>query len=349
MKKFLFSVAIVATIAGSLMTSCKKEQETVFNSNEQTVVNDPQNDAEVNRILDFKNKVDERKLHPGMRSGETMTLEEAMNNIVDLFNVTYTEPMECYTSTENQRFSIRVPLAADGKILVDEVVAAYEQAVEEAREVYHASTFANKGYRRLMVSCEIQRDGEVSLDFNGQFGSKTDHPQPPIPNPHYVGPFQEGDDWHYLYGMGSCDGTRLGGADRMLQDTLMQEVRAQWPVPYDGGRGVFTHLVTIDFAPTEQISHNVFYRNDIEATCIEWQEMNDLLHYERELVFEVIPSGSEDPVIVLHPTNAYNFRDYVTSVTIQGEGNNTTFIRHKTIAEYGRYLYIGNIFEYNEL
>ncbi len=121
------------------------------------------------RILDFKKQVDARKANPGMKSGETLTLEEAMNNIVDLFNVTYTEPMECYTSTENQKFSIRVPLAADGEILVGEVVAAYEQAVEEAREVYHASTFANKGYRRLMVSCDIQRDGEVSLDFDRSF------------------------------------------------------------------------------------------------------------------------------------------------------------------------------------
>lgn len=349
MKKFLFSVAIVATIAGALMTSCKKEQETVFNSNEQTVVNDPQNEAMVARILDFQKQVDARKENPGMRSGEAMTLEEAMNDVVDLFNVTYTEPMECYTAFEEHEFSIRVPLTTDGKVLVDDIVAAYEQAVTEAREAYHASSLDNKGYRRLMVSFEMQRDGEVSLDFNGQFGSKTDHPQPPTPNPHYVGPFQEGDDWQYLYGMGSCDGTRLGGADRMLQDTLMQEVRAKWPVPYDGGRGVFTHLVTIGFTPMASNTQNVFYRSDIEATCIEWQEMNDLLHYERELVFDVIPSESVDPVIVLHPTYAYNFRDYVTSVTIQGETDGSTFIRHKTIAEYGRYLYIGNIFEYNEL
>ena len=349
MKKALFKVAMIATIVGALVASCKKEKETVSNEKVQTEVNDPQNDAIVNRILDFKKKVEERKANPGMKSGETMTLEEAMDNVVDLFNVTYTEPMAYYTTTESHQFSINVPLTVGGKVLVDDVVAAYEQAVAEAREVYHASTFANKGYRRLMVSCEIQRDGEVSLDFDGQFGSKNDHPQPPIPDPHYVGPFSEGDDWHYLCGMGSCDGTPLGGADRMIQDTLMQEVRAKWPVPYDGGRGVFTHLVTISFAPTAQITHNVFYRNDIENTCIEWQEMNDLLHYERELVFEVIPSGSEDPVIVLHPTNAYNFRDYVTAVTIQGESDHSTFIRHKTIAEYGRYLYIGNIFEYNEL
>lgn len=349
MKKVLFSVAMIATFVGVMLTSCKKEKETVMSEKGQTEVNAPQNDAEMNRILDFKNKVDERKRHPDTRSGETMTLEEAMNNIVDLFNVTYTEPMECYTSTENQKFSIRVPLTVDGKILVDEVVAAYEQAVEEAREVYHASTFANKGYRRLMVSCEIQRDGEVSLDFDGQFGSKNDHPQPPTPNPHYSGPFHQGDDWHYCYGLGNCDGTLLGGADKMLQDTLMEEVRAIWPIPYDGGRGVFIHLAWIEFTPTASNTQNVFYRSDIEDTCIEWQEMNDLLHYERRLVFEEIPSNSTDPVIVLHPTSAYNYKDYVTAIIIQGDSDGETFIRHNTTAEYGRYLYVNSVIDFNEL
>ncbi len=347
MKKVLFSVAMIAAFVGVMMTSCKKENETVSNEKGQIEVNDPQNDAEVNRILDFKKKVDERKANPGMKSGETMTLEEAMDNVVDLFNVTYTEPMAYYTTTESHQFSISVPLTVGGKVLVDDVMAAYEQAVEEARKVYHASTLANKGYRRLMVSCEIQRDGEVSLNFDGQYGVKGT--TPPSPQPHINGPFSEGDDWNYMDGMGSCDGLRPGGADAELTEALKEDIRTLWPIPYDGGRGVFIHLVKIDFKPMPSNTQNVFYRSDIEDTCIEWQEMNDLLHYEKILAFDTIPSHSNDPVIVLHPTSAYNYKDYVTAIIIHGDSDGDTFIRHNTTVEYGRYLYINSVIDFNEL
>lgn len=56
------------------------------------------------------------------------------------------------------------------------------------------------------------------------------------------------------------------------------------------------------------------------------------------------PSNSNDPVIVLHPTSAYNYKDYVTAIIIQGEEDlGGTFIRHNTTVEYGRYLYINSI------
>lgn len=65
MNKTLFKVAVITAVVGVLMASCNKEQETVSNEKGQIEVNDPQNDAEVNRILDFKKKVDERKANPG--------------------------------------------------------------------------------------------------------------------------------------------------------------------------------------------------------------------------------------------------------------------------------------------
>lgn len=163
MKKVL-NVIIIVIMLGIVPASCKKEQETVSNEKGQTEAGNPQNDAELDRILDFKKKVDERELNPDTRSAETVTLDKAMNNIVDLFNVIYTEPMAYYTATESHQFSISVPLTVDGKVLVDDVVAVYEQAVAEAREVYHTSSLANKGYRRLMVTFDMQRDGEDYIE-----------------------------------------------------------------------------------------------------------------------------------------------------------------------------------------
>lgn len=355
MKKFRILIgALALAVVAAAFIGCKKEKEAVLMIDDQTEINNPQNDAEVKRILNFKKQVETRKSNPGMKSAETVTLEEAMNNIVDLFNVTYTEPMAYYTESERHYFTVSVALTADGSVLVDDVVSAYGQALANAREAYHGSTLPNKAYQRLMVTCTPQRDGTVDLMFDGKYGTKTDQPEPepPIPNPHHSGPFHHGDDWHYLDGMGSCDGVHPGGADKVLRDTLMKEVRALWPIPYDGGRGIFTHLVAIDFVPEPPITHNVFYRTDIDNTCIEWQEMNDLLHFERKLAFEVLPSESNNPVIVLHPTFAHNYRDYVTNITIEGEESQVEenpFIRHKTTVEYGRYLCIDDVIDFNDL
>ena len=347
-RSILFTIVLIVVVAFAVaVVSCKKEKEPQVKA--EIPQADAQMQAEIDRIVGFMKQVEIRKANPGMKSAETVTLDDAMNNIVDLFNVTYTEPMAYYTESERHYFTVSVALTAEGKVLVDNVVAAYEQALANAREAYHSSSLPDKAYQRLMVTCTPQRDGTVELLFDGKFGTKNDPPEPPTPNPHYSGPFQQGDDWHYLDGMGSCDGVHPGGADKVLQDTLMKEVRALWPIPYDGGRGIFTHLVKIDFAPEPPITHNVFYRTDIGNTCIEWQEMNDFLHYERKLAFEVLPSIWTNPVIVLQPTSAYNYRDYVTNITIDGDSDSETFIRHNTTVEYGRYLCIDDVIDFNDL
>lgn len=339
MKKVLFSVAMIATFVGVMMTSCKKEKETVMSEKVQTEVNDPQNDAVVSRILDFKNKIDERKLHPDTRSGETMTLEEAMNKVVDLFNVTYTEPMAYYAVTEDHAFDLIVPLTIDGEVLEDDVVSTYERVVDLARSAYHASLLSNKGYRRLMVSYELENSNEARFHFNGQYGTKGIPPH--TPQPHIDGPFSVGDDWHYKDGMGSCDGLLPGGADKVLQDTIMAEVCTLWPVAPNNCRGFYTNYEIFHFSGTDH--SGVFYSTDVEDTCIEWPYMNDYLAGEKRNIFLVVP---QEQNINLNGNSMQPYRYYVTNVVIQGDegvtNGNTPFIYHKTDVEYGRYEYIEN-------
>ena len=337
MKKVLFSVAMIATFVGVMMTSCKKEKETVMSEKVQTEVNDQQNDAVVSRILDFKNKVDERKLHPGTRSGETMTLEDAMNNVVDLFNVTYTEPMAYYTVTEDHAFDLIVPLTIDGEVLEDDVVSTYERVVDLARSAYHASLLSNKGYRRLMVSYELENSNEARFHFNGQYGTKGIPPH--TPQPHIDGPFSVGDDWHYKDGMGSCDGLHPGGADKVLQDTIMEEVRSLWPADPNGCRGFFTSYETHEISPLLGYT-GIFYSIDPNETCIEWQYMNDYLAGERRNIFQVVP---QEYGINLNGNPMQQYRYFVTNVVIEGQGDEDSGpIYHQTEVEYARYNYIEN-------
>lgn len=336
MKKVLFSVAMIATFVGVMMTSCKKEKETVMSEKVQTEVNDPQNDAVVRRILDFKNKVDERKLHPDTRSGETMTLEDAMNKVVDLFNVTYTEPMAYYAVTEDHAFDLIVPLTIDGEVLEDDVVSTYERVVDLAGSAYHASLLSNKGYRRLTVSYELENNSEARFHFNGQYGTKGIPPH--TPQPHIDGPFSVGDDWNYMDGMGSCDGLLSGGADKVLQDSIMAEVRANWPADPTGCRGFYTNFVLKKFHRPEY--SGVFYSTDVENTCIEWPYMNDFYAGEKTNIYQVIP---QELNINLSGNPMQTYRYFVTNVIINGTGGDVEgYIRHDTEVEYGRYEYIEN-------
>ena len=327
--------ALAFAVVSAAVISCNKEKETDLKTPQQLSVCQ-QNTAEVERILDFKRQVEERKTNPGMKSAEAMTLEDAMNNIVDLFNVTYTEPSACYTESEHHGFTVNVALTADGKVLLDDVVAAYEQALANAREAYHASLLPDKAYQRLIVTYVPQRDGSIDLEFDGKYGTRTDQPQP---EPVYNGPFREGDDWKYMDGMGRCDTLCDSGADKELQKVIMDKVIADRPVDPNGCRGFYTNFREKLYS--EPLYSGVFYRTDVENTCIGWQEMNSCFNGETRNIYHVIP---QELNINLHGNEMQPYRDYVYDVEIEGKEYwaPTRCIRHNTLVIYARYNYINN-------
>ena len=337
-KLFLIAICAMGLATTVAVVSCKKEKEPQVKA--EIPQADAQMQAEIDRIVGFMKQVEIRKANPGTKSAETMTLDEAMNNIVDLFNVTYTEPMAYYTESERHDFTLSVALTADGKVLVDDVVAAYEQALANAREAYHGSTLPDKAYQRLMVTCTPQRDGTAELKFDGKYGTRTDQPEPP--KPHIDGPFSVGDDWHYRNGMGRCCDTcfPISGADKVLQDTIMKEVLANRPVDPEGYRGFYTHFRNRYFCASENTG--VFYRTDVDDTCIEWMEMNDFLVGEKNIIYHVLPQ--REPVINLNGNLMQAYRDYVYEVEINGKEGEAPVkhIRHDTEVVYARYNCIEN-------
>lgn len=337
MKKFsLSAIYLMAALAMALaMGSCIKEKD------HQIEAQIPKEDntymqAEINRILDFKKKVEERKSNPGMKSTETVTLDEAMNNIVDLFNVTYTEPMAYYTESERHEFTLSVALTADGKVLLDDVVAAYEQALANAREAYHASTLPDKAYQRLMVTCTPQRDGTVDLMFDGKYGTKTDQPEPPAP--HIDGPFSNGDNW--MCGgpyTGKCDDpTAPGDAAEKLNEQLFIKISEDYPVAPAGKRTVFIDEFSLEFSGPEY--PGVFYTEDLDETCIGWIYMNDYYAGEVNHIYRTVPENNGFSLTALYSFGRY----YVISATVSYQGQNGTVLchRHKTDVLYGRSCYV---------
>lgn len=339
MKKFLPLVFLAIASVTVIMFACKKDNELQVNNTNPSQVVGQQNGEVIKRIVDFNKKVQLYHENPDMKSGERISIEEAKADIVDLFNVTYTEPMEYYAETEEHDFSITLPLTSDGKVMLDEVISAYEQAVEMARTAYHDSPMTDKGYVRLLVDAETSRDGNVRFDFNGKFGVKS--ATPPPSTPHCDGPFDDDDNWNYKLGLGKCDDETVeGGADQVLTDAIMEKVRSEWPKDPYKCRGFYTDILSRDFCGS--LNSNLFYREASEGTCISWEYMNDYFAGEIQFIYNVIPSAND---ISLEYNLATNSRYVVIDVEVKGESNTVEekyFYYHETTVEYGLYNYIEN-------
>lgn len=332
-KRFFYAICVMVVATTVAVVSCQKEKEPQVEA--EVPQADAQMQAEIDRIVGFKKQVETRKANPGMKSAETMTLDEAMNNIVDLFNVTYTEPMAYYTESERHEFTLNVALTADGKVLLDDVVAAYEQALANAREAYHGSTLPDKAYQRLMVTCTPQRDGTAELKFDGQYGTRTDQPLPPTP--HVDGPFSVGDDWLCggLY-LGKCNNPSIpGSADEELTKQLYLKINNELPRVPEGCRLIFVRDREYTFSGPEY--PGVYYTEDLDDTCIGWMYLNDYYAGEINNIYRILPERKEFSLTALYTFGRY----YVASAVVSCE-NHENCHKHVTKVLYGCLGYVNN-------
>ncbi|MBQ8222508.1 MAG: hypothetical protein IJZ87_04050 [Bacteroidales bacterium] len=321
-----------------VMVSCKKEDETNPNENKLETANNPI----VESIIKFDKQVKDYQNNTATRSSDTFTLEEAKDNIVNLFNAIYSEPMERYSHLVNDEFSITLAIDDNGNVSSNEAARAYLQMVEKARKGYKASNLSNKAYKYILVDeVNLTRGDSVTIDLKGRFGTKGDGS-----GLHHDGPFEEGDCWHYIDGMGGCDGNQsyTGGADRVLNDTIRSRYMSEWPCAPDEYRGIYVELMEVDFDGCDPSYRDyIFYRDDVYNTCICWQEMNDLLWGEYKVIYEMIPEANNFVLKVelndLDDNQIYDHNYYVVDVTIEGNtpNDNENYITHKNTVTYGEY------------
>lgn len=274
-KTLVAALIIVATTA-AFMVGCKKEQDTRLTDNGQIEQNDKRAEAAIARITDFKKQVDIRKTYPGMKSADTVSISEAAADIVELFNAVYAQPEYFYVQMVRNSFTITLPLTSEGKVLVDDVVSTYNQAIVLARQAYiNDGISEDKGYVGLTVQLGNITNDTAELVFFSTSGQSGDCATPSTsPN----GPFDEDDDWMYKAPMGKCDGTCIGlGADTVLRQMIAS-------VCYDWGRDPVTGQlyfyyddVVVDFEGSLH-QDSLFYRPGISNLCIQDDEMNSLFY-----------------------------------------------------------------------
>lgn len=337
-KTLVATMIIVATVTAFLI-GCKKEKETKMPDNEQVAQNDPKSQEAIARIVDFRDKLEAYKKNPAMRAGETVSLAEAVWNIENLFNITYAMPEEFYSETANFEFSLWLPVDSDGRVTLPNLFNVYEQAVVEARTAYANDGFINKGFAFMLVDIGEENDTTVRLVFKGKTGERTSHP-----NWHsndsvmYSGPFDTTDNWHYVCGMGKCDSTETTyGADCLLTAALQMYLRSTISAPETGARAVYLNSVLVAFDGRDY-PNDVFYRADVSATCIDYNNMNRLFRNEKRLIFETIPNNpglvvygytpiiidiigqySENPPFITHANSITYAQRVLADISVVGE------------------------------
>lgn len=322
------AMIIVATVTAFLI-GCKKEKETKMPDNEQVAQNDPKSQEAIARIVDFRDKLEAYKKNPAMRAGETVSLAEAVWNIENLFNITYAMPEEFYSETANFEFSLWLPVDSDGRVTLPNLFNVYDQAVVEARTAYANDGFINKGFAFMLVDIGEENDTTVRLVFKGKTGERTSHPNlPPHDTAMYGGPFDTTDNWRYAQGMGKCDGTCLdSGADKEIQRRLEAFLRSTLTVPESGARAVYVNSELITFDGTEY-PDDVFYRQNVNATCIDFNNMNRLFQREKRLIFETFPNDASG--------NVYGYKPIM--IEIEGMQNGSAYITHQNSITYAQRL-----------
>lgn len=306
MRKNIF-IALAALM--TLAVSCKKNNiEKTDNGSTSPVVQ--AENSSVARLLKFKKQVEYYKANPDVRDGETMSIDEAVWNLENLFNVTYTFPEYSYSGLVTQEFELSLG-ADNGRVLSSRVAALYEELKDGSRELYANDGFTeNKGFLTLHAEVGDTRGGEV-LKVKVTTGERTDTPSHEFDSLVEWGPFMEGDDWVYGEELGMCDDPYVAGdAAQEITREINERIGLGHPSFNSGERLAYINRTRIPFTPNKY--HDMYCTEDPERKCIVWQDMNVYWNYYRRIAYYLIPTTDPDYIQgeeLIH-VNIYGNHDY---------------------------------------
>lgn len=311
MKKLATLLIAMAIMLG--LSQCKRNCVDVVSQNgtsPESIVND--NDA-VKRIVKFKKMLSYYKSNPGIKDGETMSLSEAISDIENTFNATYSYSEDMYSESMDHEFILNLNVDSNGNVLLIDLATLYDQIVASARNAYANDGFENKIFISLLADIVDENDNIATIKIKAKTGERTNH----IPlMPHLEGPFGSGDDYKYDYG--TCDNPNVGyGAAYYLQQALRELIVNDVVEPEDGYRNIYINRYEIDF---EGDSYpGLFYRTNIYDVCITSDFMNDYWQAEKRAIFVTIPGeptfpGGEVLGITIEPVTTQDYITHRTSV-----------------------------------
>lgn len=317
MKTHLLKVATLCTMA-AFLGACDKDSTTP-KENDEIVMQD---NHPIERLKTFHRQIEAVKTHPSMRSSETTTVTDALWEVENYFNMTYSDPEQYYTSTSDHEFTLTLPVNNDQQVLVNDAVELYSQVIEEARASLISDMYENKGVVSLAIKeTEASNDG-LAITFIEKNGERCAH----NPNPYInsvEGPFTMDDNWMFAAPLGKCDDPDIpSGADKQLQEKLYDLLIESIPDAQPGHRSIYVNRKRIVF--DGKIYPRIYYSCNPEEQCIHYPSMNNYFQGEKKAVSETIPEQ--------YHLNGYQ----LISIEIHGATvDDDAYTTHVTEVEYG--------------
>ncbi len=301
-KTKLISYFILATVtfAGLFMYACKKEKLP------QSSV--PQKSAIVEKITDFRNKIDRVRDNSYTRSGnDNVTVDSAIWYLEAITNYTYSDPAYEYSQILEDSAIVSLPVT-NGLIDIANVQIAYDSLIQALATYNSNIEAANK---RLLTTGvvlreEATRSDEVSLKMYYSFGTDTE-----VDN---AASFS----WRWAFGLGQCP----GGSELPPPNDAAKRIawRANLTLPTPPANVIYVDLSTEIVKPEDVIDENgvhmLYYKKEYGEfyhPCITREEIlqykdnvlvigqeykpypKDIVSYSVEGFVQFVPEGENNP------------------------------------------------------
>ena len=276
MKKSLVqSLALCCAIA---LCACNKDNPAENNSGGNTLQN-----SSIEQLRSFRKQIEQ--VRSGAKSNETLLLAEALWDVENYFNLTYSD-VECYyDQTNDHEFTLPLSVNDQQQVSVYDAVALYEQVIGQVRAALQADTFNNKGFLSLTVKEINQENRGTLITFSGKTGNRSNYN--PVIN-HVNGPFGTEDNWMFAAPLGKCDDPDIpSGADEQLQEHLYAELIEPYTEAEDGYRNIYLNRQLFVFDGSNY--SGLYYNANPEDLCIDHLYMNDYYYGEKQTISQIIP------------------------------------------------------------
>ncbi len=191
MKKQFLIALIWALVFPIIFISCKKDhdpQNHQTNSDETLITN---NDNIAN-LLAFRDRISLGNL----KSGETIEIEDAIDYIEGVLNLTYGSASYAFEKAHRTSFDIEIELNTEGSIDMDEAIDKYGEALDDIKAFYGSISASQKQLIGVDVNLKETLSQKIVVTFKPVVGT------PPI----NIMNFGTTDWWEWGFGNGKCGG-----------------------------------------------------------------------------------------------------------------------------------------------
>ena len=303
-----------------MLSACTKDQHP--SQADGTTAPIPNHSDPIEQLRSFRKQLDQVQANPNTKIDETLTLSEALWDIENHFNLTYTDAEQYHSDVCDHEFQLFLPVNERHEVSVQDAVGLYMQAVEQARQTLLSEKSSQRDYLALLVKETEESDGMVRVLFSGKTGERCDYNPTDYPV-HVLGPFGADDNWMFATPLGKCDDPDIpSGADEQLQEKLFDTLIGTMEAAAPGCRNVFLDRFCLLFDGSNY--PGIYYNNNLEELCIPYYDMNRIFCAEMNLLTWKIPQQ-------------YHLDGYCPiSVSIQGiHTDDQSAVTHQHEIQYG--------------